>query len=391
MKLTVNKYLNARIGEASTEAACQFYRSPGDSIEVTAVLVGTRLDGNSIWYKNKADDCFYWSGGVEEIDFNYDALNPDLLNEKDRMALLAEAKDYYWEYYSARLANLSGIRIGDKYIDANATAHDDTLVFQVIEKIADVPGNELIPTVLHYRGFAIMTDVVQADIADAQLARPGDSLSRINSLNDWGSVGVKVFRTEDDETDHFLLTNYHVACNDLLRQNKFSYNLFTDGDIDHRQILVAQNFSDLKNETAIGGMSEGVLNVLYDVSLSLLNSDDLATNTVSPQVSIKTPLDIFNDKTFKDAAVKMYGARSGEQSSTVVSVNSSQVFKYNNGAIRKKIINLIELERCSNPGDSGSPVLIGNAIIGILVGADNKSTYIIPIKRILDFLNIKIA
>lgn len=63
MKLTVNKYLNARIGEATTNAACQLYKSPGDTIDVEDVLVGTEIDGNNIWYKNKEDGCFYWSGG----------------------------------------------------------------------------------------------------------------------------------------------------------------------------------------------------------------------------------------------------------------------------------------------------------------------------------------
>lgn len=66
MNLTINKYINARIGNASTNAPCQFYKSPGDTIEAENVIVGTEIEGNSIWYQNKTDGCFYWSGGIED-------------------------------------------------------------------------------------------------------------------------------------------------------------------------------------------------------------------------------------------------------------------------------------------------------------------------------------
>ncbi len=67
MIVTANKYVNARVGQATTDAPSQFYKSPGDSIDVEDILVGTEIEGNSIWYKDKNDGCFYWSGSTENL------------------------------------------------------------------------------------------------------------------------------------------------------------------------------------------------------------------------------------------------------------------------------------------------------------------------------------
>ncbi|PSL45582.1 subtilase family protein [Chitinophaga niastensis] len=64
IQLTVTKYLNVRVGEASVNAPCYQYLSPGSLLEVDGALYhGDNLFDNDIWYKDPAGN-YYWSGGV---------------------------------------------------------------------------------------------------------------------------------------------------------------------------------------------------------------------------------------------------------------------------------------------------------------------------------------
>jgi subtilisin len=67
MKVTVNKYLNVRVGKPSVNAPNYQYLAPGSELEVDGKLYeGDPYDGNTSWYKDEAGN-FYWSGGVESI------------------------------------------------------------------------------------------------------------------------------------------------------------------------------------------------------------------------------------------------------------------------------------------------------------------------------------
>ena len=90
MKLTINKYLNARVQQPFTHSVCQFYKNPGDTIEIDDVLIGTEIDGNSIWYHCKDDGCFYWSGGIAEQDF---VLQGKIINRADFFQIINSIKN----------------------------------------------------------------------------------------------------------------------------------------------------------------------------------------------------------------------------------------------------------------------------------------------------------
>ena len=63
MKLTVQVYLNVRVGSASLNAPCYQYLSPGSVIEVEErPYKGDPYEGIDTWYRDPANN-YYWSGG----------------------------------------------------------------------------------------------------------------------------------------------------------------------------------------------------------------------------------------------------------------------------------------------------------------------------------------
>jgi subtilisin family serine protease len=65
MKVTVNKYLNVRVGKPSVNAPCYQYLAPGSELEVDGQSYpGDTYKDINIWYKDAADN-YYWSGGVQ--------------------------------------------------------------------------------------------------------------------------------------------------------------------------------------------------------------------------------------------------------------------------------------------------------------------------------------
>ena len=86
----------------------------------------------------------------------------------------------------------------------------------------------------------------------------------------------------------------------------------------------------------------------------------------------------------------MYGGFSGTVTGKrSVSVNSSQRGRINGEVFVKS--ELIQVEKMSHGGDSGSPVMIGDQLVGIIIGADKNNTYVLSADKILSFFNLKIS
>jgi hypothetical protein len=385
MKLTVNTYLNARIGSATVTAPCEFYRSPGNTISVDYMVTGEEVDGNSIWYHCSDDGCFYWSGGIAEVEF-------EMIKIKDftgnKHTLLNEAIQYSWNKWRKTIAGLTGVHTGKK-LTGEMVVDDNAIVFQVVKKQNLTPGSTgIAPKQVYYRGVCIDTDVVQASIAQFQTINPGAGISRIKEIDESGTVALKVFRREGEKAVHYLLTNYHVAAFDLLRNDQFRYRF--PPNIPNRQVMVPAQKTNPANNDFIGSFSEGRLSPLYDIALILLNDENEASNTVDG-FTIKEFIDVqTNARDLIGSSVTLYGAFSGKKISPVVSVHSHQVFGYAGGNTME-LLELIQVNRFSGPGDSGSPVVLNGKIIGIHVGADDNFSYAIPIKRVLDFYKLKIS
>jgi len=66
MKVTVNKYLNVRVGKPSVNAPCYQYLAPGSELEVDGRLYpGETYKDINTWLKDGAGN-YYWSGGVDQ-------------------------------------------------------------------------------------------------------------------------------------------------------------------------------------------------------------------------------------------------------------------------------------------------------------------------------------
>ena len=385
MKVTVNKYLNARIGNPSTTAACNFFQTPGNTIVIDKVVTGEELDGNSVWYHCEEDGCFYWSGGIEEVAFQ---LMPLDQFGGDKNGILAEAIKYLWNDWKRDIEGFNGAFTGDKITGGNATG-SKAIVFQVLVKSQDTQSiKNLIPAEIFFKGFAIKTDVIQTTYATFEAACPGDSISRIHEIDENGTVSLKVYRGRKEGDDYYLLTNYHVACFDLLRSNKL---IFSPGEnVINRQVMVPRQAVDPANTEFIGALSEGRLSANYDIALILLNDKDEAANTVDG-FTIREYIDVYDGPdNYTGQNATLYGATSGRRTKPIISIHSHQVFTYA-GANKIELVKLLQMERFSDAGDSGSPVLLGRKIIGIHVGSDDKFSYAIPIKRILNFFKLKIS
>ncbi len=376
MIITVKKYLNARIGKPSTNAPCPVYQKPGNKLEIDEILIGEELDGNAIWYHCKGDNYYYWSGGIEETEFELEGIN---LDDDQKKKVLNEAIKYYWTFWKRIIDGLTGI-----YVSEN-----NTLVFQLdANHINDLLVRDRIPSTVKYKGIIITTEIIGSSFASFELICPGNTISRIKEMVECGTVGLKVSRREGDEFVHYLLTNYHVAAFDLLLNNQLSYKF--PPDISNRQIMVpAQKFAT-QDQKFIGAFYEGRLSTFYDIALIKLNEEDEAYNTVDG-FSITDYIDVTKDPSiFIGKNATLYGGTSGKQTKQIKSVQSHQVFVYS-GNNSLELVELIQVEKFSRPGDSGSPVVADKKIIGIHVGGDDLFSYAIPIKRVLDFFNLKIS
>jgi hypothetical protein len=351
-------------------------------INVSNIVVGNPIDGNGIWYQDQSNR-YFWSGAVDDMDFRFPGADINGLSRQQKMIVLAEVIEYCWIRYR-HVKGLTGIFIGEKYTDSNIIT-DASLVFQVEEK-RNVSGDEKIPSEIVFKGFCIPTDVVSVQIANFE-ARPGDTCSRIKVLDVWGSVGVKVKRREGERDFFFFLTNYHVAASSLIANGIFSYN---PGEaLDDRQMMVPSQSAAPTAVDFVGALHEGHLSSLNDIALVMLRDPASFTNSLPTGDELQGHLDIFNKSEFVGATATICGAKSGVQRSRIRSVNSTQKFDVPGGVHEMK--KLIQIERFSEAGDSGSAVLIGNKIIGLHVGSDDQFSYAIPVSRILNSFQLEIA
>lgn len=375
MKLTVNKYLNARVGSAATSAPCDFYQGPGNTITIDDILIGEEIDGNSIWYHSIDDGCFYWSGGIEELKFEFKTL---AAFNGNKSTIINEAIKFYWHEWKNNIPGFTGAFAGFRNDQDQSS---DCIVFQL-------SGSAVVPSKVLYKGFAIDTTIIQASFAKFEHASPGNSISRINEIDESGTATLKVYRGKAEDDEYYMLTNYHVAAFDLLRAGQFTYKF--PPDIVDRQVMIPRQAVDPSNSDFIGAFTEGRLSPNYDVALVLLNDKSEASNRMD-NFTIKDYIDVHDGtKSYVGKQVTLYGATSHQQTKNIISVHSHQLFSYS-GNNKIDMLQLLQTEKYSEGGDSGSPVIMDKKIVAIHIGSDDKFSYAIPIKRVLKFFNLKIS
>jgi hypothetical protein len=378
MILTISNYLNARSGSPSVNAPTYAYKSPGDTISVDQVVAGDLVSGGTVWYHNADDNCYYWSGGIDTVEFVIDNSAIADLGDDAVMQILTEARNYFWNKFSSGLAGI-GIYNNDGYI----------LSFQFEQGC--LPDNPPEGTV-SFKGFSIPVSVKDAVIGAFTQPYPGTDTPRrisgsISAETQFliGTCGIKVKSTIKGNNTAYILTNYHVAASRPLILKQYAYPYPNSDDIPC--VMPAWSYAaTAANE--IGTLSQGLFNEWHDIAIVQLNSTNSVVNNTFNEVTVLESLDIFNKTSYQGKAVTMYGSMSRDQTSTIKSVSAAQNFRYNGITFKKS--DLIQTGQMSQPGDSGAPVLLDGKLIGIILGDDTESTYILPIQRILNYFNLSL-
>ncbi len=389
MKAIVHTYLNVRTDapEIRTDNNPIFYR-PGDEITISQAVIGQAFKGNRIWF-SLDNGSFVWSGGVTGAEFTLPDTTFETLALGQQHTVLQLAKDYYQDKFFDGGYGVTGVFIGYKQRGGQALSHY-SLTFQVERKAAP-PDGISIPARLPFRGFAIPTDFVEDDymelevFGDQRPGRPGCSISRLSNEKDWGSGAFFAHRDENGIVNHYLITNYHVAAPDLLRKGIFAFDVGQDKSI--LKLVMPSWQAQPSQDNSFGYLYKGVFHEWLDIALIRVFDMASMSNLFDASMQIDGYLDVINDDRFINTEVTMYGGSSGKVAGKkITAVNSSQEGRIGRQVYKKN--ELIQVQKMSAPGDSGSPVLQGNKLVGIVVGSDRNNTYLLSAEKIISFFNL---
>lgn len=376
MKLTVNKYLNARIGEPSTNASCRFYRNPGDIIEIDDVVAGTEIDGNAVWYHCKDDGCFYWSGGTEEANLQLKELKEyDQLTQIKILKSAANANEMKW---SKTIPNYSGCGIGL----INTNPETIGLLIYVSKKL-EVHQNINESEIL-FRGVKMPMGIVEVEnIEHNEFKKPdrknvpcmeldNDSPYRLGGTigmygeEGYGSRSLRLFKGNEC----YVMTCFHVLLNDLKSQQVFGP--YTS-DSTKRNAGVPAKVNKAGQTPGKFPIIEGYYNTVMDFAVAKINEDLLVNGILSDLIDGFYTYDMLDNLLLKE--VKMVGSTSFHQTGKVTAIGKSRLIDGNNW----KFKNCLIAEKISSKGDSGGPVVDENKkLVGYVIADSDSETVILP-------------
>jgi hypothetical protein len=225
----------------------------------------------------------------------------------------------------------------------------------------------------------------------------GGSISRLDAGVHWGTCGFKTtMRVRGGRTVPCIVTAYHVAAYDLHARGEHAY----DFDPERSDLLDMYMPAKILEERGrpIGFLYRGRFNDVLDTAFIQLTNRELPGEDLQDTgVRISGALNVFGDLSYRNREVKIYGAMSGEKTSTIMSVNAQTPYiSIEDGREKKRNKQkLIALAKKTAGGDSGSAVLLDDKIIGMVIcadpGPDGEFTYIIPIGTIILAGNLNLS
>ncbi|MEI6949605.1 hypothetical protein V9K67_20625 [Paraflavisolibacter sp. H34] len=283
------------------------------------------------------------------------------------------------------------------------------IVFQPVSKISPetLPNTQYIPPVIVYfwgpeterKEYHIPTDVqpIGSDIKSSAEhnrtchgnwpKRPGCSVSRIHA-GDSGTIGMKVFRGKDP----FFVSCYHVLCGPELNAEK--YFLRNHSPDPARSVISPSGQDSGLPEDKIGEVVEGYIDEFTDCALARLSDSFLLAD--KPWSHLTAPMetrDLSSDDVKKQLQLSIYGRSSGYRTGNLKFLHTDCDVEYTirNRAQYLKLSGLIQTSRLSEGGDSGAPVCDPDGfIVGMIVATSSADSFIIPINRVLSYLNVTI-
>lgn len=267
--------------------------------------------------------------------------------------------------------NITSFYIGKKQ-QGNRAGRNYAIIFTVVKKKDEekLKKAQIIPTHIEVDfpdGIRrkIPTDVRAAGKPKFHLAECIKPLR--NGKLDVGTIGVFV---ADRNNDIFGVTNYHVAGWDRMLAGKYYFNA-SDDDI----------FIDRYRSIFIEGIFSNELDVAF-----IIPSENVTPSNILPGET-----GIIMDRVFPGPftprsigkQVFVFSLRSPQSRETFIEDNDSPLYTGFKGL---KIEGLLRLHPAvTEKGDSGSPVMYGNNLVGLVVAGDNAYTYVVPFYKIQEF------
>ncbi len=300
-------------------------------------------------------------------------------NTKNKIAFLQRhIKRHLTSWYKKYGENVTGIRV-DKKRKGKKAKNYYSIVFNVVKKLNgnDLPAKQIIPKFFDInfpdgKRRKIKTDVRQTGEFNFHL-RIMDPV-RDEETGNPGALGLLL---KDGRDNVYGLTNYHVAAEHLMQQQRFFYDV-TQGDPRH----------DVSIGGSLGRLFKGTMEPELDVALVFLGSFISVSNALPDGRSV-------NNTGFIPGPIPP-AARNSPVALYIPSRNGrfNRVIEDNEAPLNTRIMRFIELimvKRCTRGGDSGSIVLAGNnLVLGIVLGADDEFTYIVPYYKIHKFFPLQI-
>jgi len=293
-------------------------------------------------------------------------------------------KEWHREWHKKDSKNIFGFRIGKKEKKGN-----DSRNYAIIFYVRKKKNNEDLKEKLKIPPYFIIEfpdskiRKIETDVKERKSFKLQSGItSEVNSIysNKFGTAGLFV---TDRLNNVFMITNYHVVADRMIRNGQYYYRRPED-----------QNNYDVKVITSpaneiLGIFEEGIISHEVDVAFvrlpipvnSKMNElpDD---NRVSGKVNVRPYPASFRGK---NLVVYSYYNRNGRHGK--LSDNSAVFYTRNPNIYFEDIIRISP--KISKSGDSGGLVLTPKfGVLGILVGGDENSSYAIPFYKIEDFKNI---
>lgn len=295
--------------------------------------------------------------------------------------------------------HLVAVSLGKK-LTAGKLTETDCIVLSPAYKLTD--GDYIaIPPFLEYLAkdgvvYHIPTDVratggmIKASAAllcdDSNFKVPGCSIARKDTAS-VGTLGLKVYKGGIS----YMLSCYHVLCAAELNAETYTFSL-ADAIGDLR--VTSPGGSDDGFRMELGKVEEGYFSNRLDCALARVNDPDVRASICRINTAPDTPMEITSYHAQIRYPVQSVGRTSGLITGRIQYARTSCDIHYriNNQWTIMPMEELIWTDQLSNGGDSGAAVVDHQQnVIGIIIGCSENHTFILPIGRIMDKLNISLT
>ncbi len=354
------------------------------------------FSGRTIELLSRLKDLILPIGKQNEDQAAGSALDFQKLGEEEQHELILRAIDANDTKWRTTLPKILSIGSGKKYIDGKKTSLN-AITFEVNEKTENLDSQDKIPEFVPFEGYAIPTDVQErTELVKTQSRKaPGSSVSR-KGVDACGTVGLRVFQTNNSIQESYLLSCYHVLCHPELKQKVFEVKDSVTKE-EPRVVCPAEKDARNENRNIIATIKAGKFNQFIDAAIAKLSDESLLSPDIEGIIGTKI-YDLKKGDEDSSFRVKTFGAASRfanikqPRIGKILKISDNPTIKYTSPIGNRVVKQLIQVEKISVEGDSGGPVFtMDGEVIGLIIAGDSTHvSYVLPIRTILNGLSIQL-